>query len=140
MLAFRVVSLIVLVSALSGCNAEPPMWAEPPFWHYSTEKFFQKSLTVASGTTLLVDCTRAGEYLLRPTQAPALGWLETIEGGRYPVLRARNASSRCIARGAPATAIIYRIPPGAVGTDVLSYDIYAASGWVAHHTVVVHIQ
>lgn len=140
MLAFRVFSLIILVAALSGCNAQPPYWAEPPFWHYSTEKFFQKTITVASGTIVLVDCTRAGEYLLQPTQAPTLGWLETIESGPYPVLRAKNTSSRCIARGAPATAIVYRIPHGAFGTDVFSYDIFASSGWVAHHYVTVQIR
>lgn len=133
--AFRALGVLGLAAGLSGCY-----YAEAPPWHYSTTKVVETSISIASGSSVLIDCTKAGEYLIQPTRAPALGLLEEQRIGPQIRFRPRDKMARCtMPGGQPSTAIFYRTPLGAYGTDAFSYDVFSSSGAVARHVVFVHI-
>lgn len=87
-----------------------------------------RTLKVASMSVIDQACQSVGPLTISLIEQPRSGRVEVEQGRDYPNFSALNTRSRCNARKAPATIVLYTPPLGYSGEDAFAIEFVGPYG------------
>lgn len=116
---------IIAMFALLGLALSPAAAANRT---YEKTALSGQEIFLFGGSTLNLDCSKAGSDDLRATSGPSHGKIRIVHGKTYSQYSRRDRRSKCNSKKVEGIKVLYRSAPGYKGRDSVTLSLHTYFG------------